>query len=83
MPPAIFQDNPAQVVLPHHARRHQRKRRLEPRQINQDIIRRAAGALGLGADIGQLIALGIDINHFDLVNDPIARGQQAATRRRR
>ena len=33
--------------------------------------------MGLAADIGQLFGLGIDIDHFDLVDDPIAPCEQA------
>jgi hypothetical protein len=33
----------------------------------------------LAADIPQLLRLGIDIDQLDLIDDPIAPGQEAAT----
>jgi len=39
--------------------------------------------LRLAANVGELLRLRIDINHFDLVNDPGAAGKKAATGRGR
>jgi hypothetical protein len=48
-------------------------------KVNQHIVRSAAGALGLAADIAKLLGLGIGIDQFDLVDNPIAAREQAAT----
>jgi hypothetical protein len=48
-------------------------------EINQNVIRSAAGSLGLVADVAKLLGLGIDIDEFDLIDDPIAAREQAAT----
>ena len=47
-------------------------------QIDEHIVRRTAGALGLAANIGELFGLGIDVDQLDLVDNPIAAGQQAS-----
>jgi hypothetical protein len=38
----------------------------------------AAVAIGLTRDIGEGILLRPDINHFDMVNNPVAAGEQAS-----
>jgi len=48
-------------------------------KVDQHIVRSAAGALGLTADIAKLLGLGIGIDQFDLVDNPIAAREQAAT----
>ena len=81
MAAAILQNDAAQVVIAHQAGGAEREGSLQAGQIDGDIVRRTARALGLAANIGQLVALRIDINDLDLINDPIARGQQAGARR--
>jgi hypothetical protein len=78
---AIFQDYAAQIVVTDHSGAHQREGDLQAGQTDEDVIGSPAGALGLGANIGQLIALGVNINDFNLVNDPVSCRQQAGTRR--
>ena len=73
---AIGQDFFAPQVFADKSSRVMRKRGAEFGEIDEDIIRSAAGALGLAADIGQLLALWIHIDHFDLVDDPISACQQ-------
>ena len=78
MAAAIVQDDPAKIVIADQAGGGEGEGSLQARQGDGDIVRRAARAPELAANIGQLIALRIDINHLDLINDPIARSQQAA-----
>src|SRR5207244_9609061 len=54
----------------------QRQTGAEFSQVDQDIVRRPAGALRLAENIGQLLALRKDIDDFDLIDDPIAAGEQ-------
>jgi hypothetical protein len=35
--------------------------------------------LGLAADVAKLLRLGIDVDQFDLIDDPIAARKQATT----
>ena len=76
---AVRQDFPAQRVDPHHPGGGQRKRGPQPHQIHQHIVRRPAGSLRLTPDIGQMTALRINIHHFDLIDNPIAPGEEAGT----
>ncbi len=64
-------------VLADQARREERERSAGPGEINQNVIGRAAGAFRLAANIRELLRLRINVNHLDLVNDPIAAGQQS------
>ena len=68
----------AEGVLADQAGGEEREGRAGLGEINQDVVRRAAGALGLAANVGELFGLRIDINHLDLVNDPVAPGEEAA-----
>src|SRR6266853_3080896 len=43
-------------------------------KIHQDIVRRAAGSLRLGADVAQLLRLRIDVDEFHLIDYPVAAG---------
>jgi len=70
----------AQGIFADESGADQRERRARFGQVNKDIVRRSARALGLAADIAELFGLRIDINQFDLVNDPIATGQQPVVR---
>ena len=48
-------------------------------EVDQDVVSSPAGPFGLAADVGELLGLGIDIDHFDQVNDPVASGEEATT----
>ena len=67
----------AQGVLADEAGGEEREGGAGPGEVNQNIVGRAAGALGLAANVGELLRLRIDINHLDLVDDPVAAGEQA------
>ena len=81
MASAIRQDEASLLILAHQTGGLKREGGREVGQINENVVRRSSGALGLGANVGQLLALWIDINHLHLVDDPIARRQEAAARR--
>ena len=83
MPLAIVENKLAEGVLAHQTRGEKGKRHTEFGEVNQNVVRRAAGALRLAANVGELLQLRIDINHFDLVNNPVAAGKKAATGRGR
>jgi hypothetical protein len=68
-----------QGILADQTGADQRESRAEFGQIDEDIIGRAASALVLAADIGELLALGIHVDQFDLVDDPVAARDNAAT----
>ena len=72
---AIVENELAEGVLAHQARGEKGKRGTEFGEINQNVVRRAAAALRLAANVGELLRLRIDINHFDLINDPVATGK--------
>ena len=74
---AVGQNCLPERVFADQAGRGKRKWRAEFGEIHEHIIRSAAGPLRLAADIGQLLALWIHIDHFDLVNDPISACQQS------
>ena len=74
---AIIEDLFPEGVFADKARRQERERSAGLREINQYIIRRSSGALGLTADIAQLFRLRININQLHLIDDPVASGQQA------
>ena len=68
----------AEGILADEAGREERERSARPGEVNQDVVGRAAGALGLAANVGELLRLRIDVDHLDLVDDPIAAGEQTA-----
>jgi hypothetical protein len=69
----------AQRILADEAGGEERERDAGPGEVNQHVVRGAAGPFGLATDVGELFRLGIDVNHLDLVNDPVAPGEEAAT----
>jgi len=75
---AIVEDQFAERVFADQASGGERKIGAQSGEVNENIIWRAARALRLAADVGQLLALGEDIDELDLVNDPIAAGENAA-----
>ena len=74
---AIVEDVLAQRVLADQARAEEREGGAGSGEVNQDVVRGAAGALGLAANVAQLLRLRVNVNEFDLVNDPVAAGQEA------
>ena len=79
MAAAVLQNNTAQIIIAHQAGRAEGEGSLQAGQINGHIVRRTAGPLGLTANVRQLIALRINVNDLDLIDDPIASGQQPGT----
>jgi hypothetical protein len=75
----VLQNHPAKIVISYQSGGEKWKRRLQSRQVDKHIIRRAAGALGLSAYIRQLIALRVNVDDLYLVNDPIAGRQQTGS----
>ena len=75
----ITQNSLAERVLADQAGAEEGEICAETSQVHDHVIRGAAGTLaGLAADIGQLLALRVNVNQFDLIDDPIAASQQAA-----
>src|SRR5581483_8046283 len=72
---AIGEDFLSERVFAHEAGTGEWERGTEFGEVHQDVIGRAASALGLGGYIGERLALGIDINDLDLINDPVASSQ--------
>ena len=68
----------AQGVLADQTRAEQGEWRPGLGQRDQNIVRRPAGPLGLAANVAQLFRLGININDFDLIDDPVSAGEQTA-----
>ena len=75
---AIVQDELAQAVPADEARADQREAGAELGQVDEHIVGRAARALRLAEDVRQLLALRIDVDEFDLVNDPITAREDSA-----
>jgi hypothetical protein len=67
----------AQGVLTDEAGGEKRKGSARPGEVDQNVIGRAAGALGLATNVRELFWLRVDINHLDQVDDPVAAGEQA------
>lgn len=82
VPSAILQDALTQGITANQASPKQRERSPGLGQGNQDIIGRSAGALGLAANVGQLLRFWIDVDQLYQIDDPIAAGQQASGRGR-
>ena len=76
---AVGLDGFAVGVLPDEAGTDQGEPGPELGEVEEEIVGRASGSLVLRADVGELFTLGIDVDHFDLVDDPVAAGNDAAT----
>src|SRR2546426_10962851 len=74
---AILENLFTQRVLVDQSSAEQRKGSLAPGQIDEHIIRSAASALRLPANVSQLLGLRVHIDEFDLVDDPIPASQEA------
>src|SRR2546429_9491896 len=72
MPPAVRQNLASQIIITDQTGSDQRKRRGAFGEIDQHVVRRAPGSLRLAADIAQLFRLGINVDDFDLINDPVS-----------
>ena len=79
--PAFLQDALPQRVPANQAGAEQRKSHTQPGQVHQDVVRRASRALRLAANVGELFRLRININQLDLVDDPVAARENAASAR--
>lgn len=75
---AIIEDLVAKGVLADEARAEERERDAGFGEVNQDIVRSAAGSLGLAANVSELFGLRIDVDQFDLVDDPIPASEEPA-----
>jgi len=69
----------AQRILSHQPSGEERKRDARTGEVNQHVVRGAAVPSDWLRMFGELFRLGIDINHLDLINDPVAPGEEAAT----
>src|SRR5690349_17933887 len=69
---AIFENLLAQRVSAHQTSAKKREGRAGFGKIHQHIVRRAAGPLRLGANVAQLFRLGIDVDEFYLIDNPVA-----------
>jgi len=78
MPAAIINDLAAQSIVADEAGAEEGEGDAGFGEVDQDVIGGATGALRLRADIAKLFRLRIDIDEFDLVDDPIPAGQKAA-----
>ena len=76
---AMSKDLVAERILPDQPGGGQWKRRATFGEINQSVIRRAARAWRLAENIAKTLRLRININDFDLINNPVAAGKNAAT----
>src|SRR6266436_6140929 len=66
-----FEDMLAERIFADQSRAKKRKGSARFCKVDQHIVRSAAGALGLAADIAKLLGLGIDIDQLHLVDNPI------------
>ncbi len=80
---AVGEDAFAQLIFADQAGGVERERGAEDGEIDKHVVWGSAGALALTADVGKAFRLGIDVNHFDLVNDPVAAGEYAGACSRR
>lgn len=75
---AIVEDLFAEGIFADEARAKEWKWRAGFGEVDQNVVRSAAGALGLAADIAELLWLRIDIDQFDLVDDPVPTREKPA-----
>ena len=80
---AVVEDLRAEGVFAHQTGTLQREFGSQHGKIYQHVIRRTTRAFVLAVDIGELFPLGKNVDKFDLVDDPIAAGQNALPIRRR
>src|SRR5205085_8723400 len=73
---AIIQDLCPQGILADQSRAKQGERNARFSQIDEHVIRSAASPLGLALNIAKLLRLWVDVDHLDLIDDPIAASQQ-------
>ena len=76
---AILEDVLAECILAHEAGSLQGKLGSHLGQVEQHVVGRTTTALGLAMNIGQVLVLGVNVDHLDLVDDPIAAGKHAAS----
>jgi hypothetical protein len=67
----------SQRILADESGAAQRERRAGFGEIHQHIVGPAAGTLKLAANVAELFRLRVNVNDFDLINDPVPPGQQA------
>src|SRR3954470_1802065 len=79
---AIVEDEIAQSVFADQPRAREREIGPQFGEVEQDIVGSAAGALGLAANVGELLALREDIDELDLIDDPVAARKNTAPSRR-
>jgi len=80
MAAAIVEYLSSQGILTNQAGAKEREGSAGLGKIVQNIVGCAAGALGLAADVAQLLGLRVNIDDLDLIDDPVATGQEAVTR---
>src|ERR1044071_98563 len=71
---AISENLFSERVFPHETCAIKREGSSRFSEVHQHIVRSAASALRLCADVAQLFRLGIDIYQFDLIDNPVAPG---------
>lgn len=74
---AIAQNRFAIGIAANQANARKRKTTAELGEIFRDVVRPAAIAIGLGGDVGERVLRGPHVNHFDMVHNPVAAGEQA------
>jgi hypothetical protein len=75
---AGFEHSFSQRIIANEAGSKEREWRAGFGKINQDVEGRSAGAHGLAADSAQLLRLRVDVDHFYVIDHPVAPGQQTA-----
>src|SRR5712692_7500216 len=80
MSAAILQNHFPQGVLAYQSRRQERQAGAELGEVDQDVVRSAAGSGRLAPDVGELFGLRKNVDEFNLVDDPISPGEHAAAR---
>lgn len=78
---AVGQNGFAEHVLAHETSAGERQTDVQLGEVEQHIVGRAAGALMLAANVGQRFTGGKGVNDLDLVNDPVAAGEDASAGR--
>src|ERR1019366_10112591 len=75
---AIAQNRFAIGVAANQADAREWKIAAELGEIFGDVVRAAAIAVGLLGDVGERVLRRPHVNHFDVVNNPVSAGEQAA-----
>ena len=79
-PLQVLQDECAIGVGTDHSDALQRQRRCQCRKVHEHIVGGSTGPAGQAENIGQMLLFGQLVDQLDMIDDPVARGNDALLR---